>query len=123
MMESADKRRYEIQGGKIRALYGHSISGKLKKVQKAPPRLLFHGTDPAVVPQIRVSGLVPMSRQYVHLSADFETARQVGERKAKAPSVLRVMAMEAYAGGVSFYEGNEKVWLADKVPAQFITFE
>src|SRR5262245_25697925 len=33
----SDKRRYEYQDGKIRALYGHSIAGKLRKKRAEPP--------------------------------------------------------------------------------------
>jgi putative RNA 2'-phosphotransferase len=64
-----------------------------------------------------------MGRQYVHLSTDKETAQQVARRKAKQWTILRVIANKAHAHGVSFYGGNEKVWLADEVPTKFIVFE
>jgi putative RNA 2'-phosphotransferase len=123
MIDTSNKRRHEIEDGKIRALYGHSIAGKLTMTPTIPPDLLFHGTDIHVVPQIKSSGLLPMGRQYVHLSTDKETAQQVARRKAKQWTILRVIANKAHAHGVSFYEGNEKVWLADEVPTQFIVFE
>jgi RNA:NAD 2'-phosphotransferase (TPT1/KptA family) len=34
--------------------------------------------------------------------------------------LLRVNAAEAATAGVAFYLGNEKVWLADRVPSPFI---
>lgn len=123
MIETSDKRRHEIRNGKIRALYGHSIAGTLKKTPKTPPDLLFHGTSQNAVAQIKSLGLLPMNRQFVHLSTDEETAEQVALRKSKQLIVLRVMANEACASGVSFYEGNEKVWLADVVPTEFIQFD
>ena len=123
MIETSNKRRHEIQDGKIRALYGHSIAGKLKRTPTTPPDLLFHGTNRNVVSQIRSSGLLPMNRQYVHLSTDEETAKQVGRRKAKQSTILRVMADKAHANGIAFYEGNEKVWLVDEVPTEFIAFD
>jgi len=123
MIETLDKRRHEMRDGKIRALYGHSIAGKLKRTPTTPPDLLFHGTNPDIVPQIKSSGLLPMHRQYVHLSTDEETAKQVGRRKARQYTLLRVMAGKAHVNGISFYEGNEKVWLADQVPTEFIVFD
>jgi putative RNA 2'-phosphotransferase len=61
-----------------------------------------------------------MRRQYVHLSADVATALQVGRRKAAEPVLLLVHARAAAAAGVRFYLGNELVWLADTVPAEFV---
>ena len=120
MIEVSSKRRHEVKGGRIRALYGHSIAGKLKRTPATPPGVLFHGTAPEVVSLIKSSGLLPMGRQYVHLSVDEATAVEVGRRKAKKPTILRVMAAEAHAKAIHFYEGNEKVWLADSVPPDFI---
>jgi len=62
-----------------------------------------------------------MHRQYVHLSADPGTALEVGRRKSSTPVLLTIDAQAAAAGGNSFYEGNEKVWLADQVPTTFIS--
>jgi len=122
MIRTSSKRRHEIRGGRIRAIYGHSVPGKLKRNPSSPPAVLFHGTSPKSVPTIKVNGLLPMKRQYVHLSTDEATAIEVGKRKAKEPVLLRVRALEAFENGVSFYEGNEKVWLADAVSSEFIEF-
>ena len=116
VITASSKRRHEISDGRIRAFYGHSIPGKLIKTPTAPPAVLYHGTAPDTVPCIRASGLLPMGRQYVHLSVDGATATEVGRRKAQRPVILQVLATDAYASGVRFYAGNEKVWLADNVP-------
>ena len=123
MIEASTKRRHEIDDGRIRALYGHSIPGKLKKAPAVPPELLFHGTAPDVVSLIRSSGLVPMGRQYVHLSVDESTAFEVGRCKAQKPTILRIAAVKAHDRGTQFYEGNERVWLADLVPSEFLLFD
>lgn len=123
MIAESAKRRHEIKGCGIRALYGHSVSGRLRKALAVPPPLLYHGTMPASVPSIKLSGLLPMGRQYVHLSVDSATAMEVGKRKAAKPAILRVSAADAHSKRIQFYQGNEKVWLADHVPAQFIIFE
>lgn len=120
IIATSDKRRFELRDGRIRAFYGHSTPQKLKKRSAVPPAVLFHGTSPAAAEVILTGGLLPMTRQYVHLSVDQETASQVGRRKAEQPVILRVAAGEADAAGVPFYEGNEKVWLADHVPAAFV---
>ncbi|MGH7930466.1 MAG: RNA 2'-phosphotransferase, partial [Candidatus Binatia bacterium] len=65
MMSSSPKRRHEIEGNRIRALYGHSLPGRIMKVEAVPPQLLFHGTAPAALGTILSEGLRPMGRQYV----------------------------------------------------------
>jgi putative RNA 2'-phosphotransferase len=122
MIGRSSKARHEMVNGRIRALYGHSLPGKLKKTIAAPPALLFHGTSPAALAQIRAMGLQPMSRQYVHLSVDRGMAVAVGKRKSQEPIILTIAAAQASAAGHHFYLGNEKVWLADEVPSAFIDF-
>jgi putative RNA 2'-phosphotransferase len=120
VIASSDKRRHEMAGDRIRALYGHSLAGRLRRAPAEPPPVLFHGTSPRAAPVIESEGLKPMGRQYVHLSVDEATARAVGMRKSAAPVLFRVNAAAAHAAGVVFYEGNEKVWLSDQVPACFV---
>ncbi|MGQ5525286.1 RNA 2'-phosphotransferase [Chitinimonas sp. PSY-7] len=122
MITRSDKKRHELQNGKIRALYGHSLPDKLLKTPAEPPEVLYHGTSPDTMVLIQKSGLQPMNRQYVHLSVDTGTAKQVGCRKARTPVLLEVQAKVAAASGVAFYRGNDLVWLADQIPAQFIVF-
>ena len=80
MIGAASKQRHEIASGRIRALYGHSLPDRLRKERATPPEFLFHGTAPEAVPQIRELGLLPMRRQYVHLSCLRDDAIAVGRR-------------------------------------------
>ena len=114
------KQRFELDGDRIRARYGHSVPGRLARSPGHPPRRLYHGTSPDAVGFIIRDGLCPMGRQYVHLSTAVETAEQVGRRKSATPVVLRVAAAEAAVAGVVFYRGNDHVWLADAVPGRFL---
>lgn len=120
MMAAATKQRYEVAGDRIRAAYGHSVPNKIERAAAQPPALLYHGTAPGAVAAILREGLRPMDRQQVHLSADLDTARQVGTRKAPRPALLVVDAAAADAAGVPFYPGGGPVWLADAVPCQFL---
>jgi putative RNA 2'-phosphotransferase len=120
VIASSSKQRHEMAAGRIRALYGHSLPGKLRRTAAEPPDELFHGTSPEAAVQILQNGLMPMARQYVHLSVDRAMADAVGGRKAKSPVILAVRAHDAWAAGVPFYAGNDKVWLADQVPPAFL---
>lgn len=120
MIEQAPKQRHEIDGSRIRALYGHSVPGRIVKEPAVPPAVLFHGTPAASVPAILADGLRPMGRQYVHLSVDRDTARSVGRRRSAAVTVLAIRASQAHQDGAQFWRGNQMVWLADYIPAACI---
>lgn len=117
---SSSKQRHEMIAGRIRAIYGHSLPGKLHRTPVEPPAVLFHGTSPEAAVQILKTGLMPMGRQYVHLSVEQAMADAVGGRKTRSPVILTVRAHDAWVAGVAFYAGNDKVWLADHVPPAFV---
>jgi len=120
IIKRSSKKRFEIMENKIRALYGHSVPEKLLKEPLPPPEILFHGTSHRAWEIIKSSGLLPMNRQYVHLSFDKKTAIEVGKRKDKKPLILIVKSQEAFEKGIKFYKGNEMIWLADYIPAEYI---
>ena len=120
-IHSSDKERHEIVGDKIRALYGHTIPMHIKKIEGIPPKVLYHGTPKDIVDVILKEGLKPMSRQYVHLSKDIDTAMEVGKRRDLEPAILKIDTQKAIDEGVKFYIGNEKVWLADYINPKYIS--
>ena len=86
----------------IRANQGHSISVDVELEEKEPPEFLYHGTGEKYVASIDAQGLVPKSRLYVHLSADVDTARKVGQRHGK-PVIYIVKSGEMQRSGYKFY--------------------
>lgn len=116
------KRRFEVVGERIRARYGHSVSLSGEPQPCTPPPRLYHGTSPQALKFIRAEGLRPMRRQYVHLSADVETAIRVGARRTPKPIVLTVRADEASAAGIPFYQADASVYLAKAIPPEFLEF-
>ena len=121
IIATSEKKRHEIVGDKIRALYGHTIPQIIKKEPGIPPAVLYHGTTHRALPQILQDGLKPMQRQYVHLSVDVETATRVGKRRDGNPVILKIDTEAAQKAGIQFYIGNDKVWLCDRVPKECIT--
>ncbi|WP_055479579.1 RNA 2'-phosphotransferase [Sphaerimonospora mesophila] len=116
-----DKRRYVIEGDRIRASQGHSVPVDLALPMVEPPPFLYHGTVVHSVAAIRGEGLRRMSRHHVHLSPDRETATRVGARRGR-PVVLVVNAGGMYAAGYEFRVSANGVWLVDHVPVGFIRF-
>ena len=119
-----DKKRFTVSenGSRIRAAQGHSTRQVQIEHQAAePPAVLYHGTVEKHLPSIRGQGLHGVSRHYVHLSADEETAVKVGARHGK-PVVLRIDTAAMTAAGHKFYLADNGVWLTESVPPQYIVF-
>ena len=123
IIRTSEKKRHEIVGDKIRALYGHSVPQFIKKEEGVPPNVLYHGTTQEALASIKKNGLVPMQRQYVHLSIDSEMADSVARRKKKDIAILLIDTEAARKDGIKFYVGNDKVWLADQIPTNYISVE
>ncbi|MGW0832116.1 RNA 2'-phosphotransferase [Streptomyces prunicolor] len=116
-----DKRRFAIEGTRIRASQGHSIEVDLGLPPATPPPYLFHGTVARNLDAIRAEGLRPMNRHAVHLSADRETATRVGARRGR-PVVLSVDAGAMHKDGQVFRVSENGVWLTEAVPVRYLRF-
>ena len=115
-----DKQRFAIEGNRIRANQGHSISVELGLREQPPPDVLYHGTATRFLDAILKEGLKRMNRQHVHLSADLTTASKVGVRHGK----LVILEVDTHAmanDGHSFYISANGVWLTDHVPPDYLT--
>lgn len=121
VVQHGSKQRFAVEDGRIRARYGHSVPLAIAYEQAEPPAVLYHGTSEANVQPIMDVGLLPMGRQVVHLSADVATAQQVGRRHGGTTAILRVDATRAAQDGIRFYRGNDDTWLADTIPATYLS--
>ncbi|SDY98787.1 putative RNA 2'-phosphotransferase [Collimonas sp. OK242] len=122
VVATSDKKRFAISedGLRIRAVQGHSIeSVDINYAEKVPPEFLYHGTATRFLGSIRKNGLLPGSRQYVHLSQDDQTALTVGQRHGKSV-VLKIRALLMQQQGYIFFQAENGVWLVDHVPTSFL---
>ncbi len=120
IIRTSEKKRHEIVGDRIRALYGHTTPQAIKKEPGIPPTVLYHGTSHKALPKILEEGLKPMLRQHVHLSTDVETASRIGKRRDLNPVILKINTVVAREAGIQFYIGNKKVWLCEGLPPEFL---
>jgi putative RNA 2'-phosphotransferase len=124
IVDTNDKKRFMFSddGSRIRASQGHSLSIDLALAPVQPPDVLYHGTASRFLASIREQGLLPGSRQHVHLSRDRDTAYSVGSRHGK-PVILIIDAEKMYTDSYPFYCSDNGVWLTASVPVQYISFE
>ncbi len=122
VVETNNKKRfaYNEDGTKIRASQGHSIKVDLAYKPQVPPAVLYHGTASRYVNSIYKQGLIKGSRHMVHLSADKETAKNVGQRHG-VPVLFEIPAQQMQEDGHKFYLSDNGVWLVEHVPVQYLS--
>lgn len=120
LVKEDPKGRYEIKAGKIRARYGHSIDVN-PSLPEAEVSRLYHGTTPNASRRILEEGLKSRGRQKVHLSPSVKEAIQVGKRRTKNPVILEIDVKKARREGIRMEKASDKVFVADDIPAKFIS--
>lgn len=116
-----NKQRYSFNADhtKIRANQGHSICVDVELKEVTPPDTLYHGTASRFLDSIRAQGITAQSRQHVHLSADVETAKNVGSRHG-TPAILVVDTAAMARDGHRFYRSENGVWLCKEVEWRYV---
>jgi putative RNA 2'-phosphotransferase len=118
---SSDKKRFEIRGEHIRALYGHSAVEVIYD-PAVPPETLYHGTTEQALGLIAQHGLTAQSRQYVHVTTNRQLAASVGARHEGKTIILSIRAAQAHAAGIVFFHPEAEHYLAERIPPEFIDF-
>ena len=121
IVRTDNKQRYSFNEDKrfIRANQGHSIKVDVELKEVQPPDFLYHGTASRFMESIMDEGLKSMSRLYVHLSSDYNTAINVGKRHGD-PVVLKIDAKRMYEDGNKFYVSENGVWLTEYVGKKYM---
>ena len=114
------KKRFAIEGDRIRAVQGLSVGIDLGLAPTLPPAVLYHGTKEAFLSAILREGLLSQSRQHVHLSKDVETARIVARRRQGKDVILRIDSATMAGDGITFFLSDNGVWLTDHVPPRYL---
>lgn len=121
IVRTDNKQRYSFNEDKtlIRANQGHSITVNVELKEMVPPDILYHGTATRFLDSIKQQGIKSMSRLYVHLSKDYETAVNVGNRHGKH-CVLKIDAKRMHSDGIKFYLSENGVWLTKFVDWKYV---
>jgi len=121
IVRTDNKGRYSFNEDKtlIRANQGHSIQVDVDLKEAEPPKILYHGTATRFLDGIKRDGIKPMSRLYVHLSQNLDTAVKVGKRHGDCV-VLGIDAEKMHRDGIKFYLSENNVWLTKYVKWEYI---
>ena len=121
IVSTDSKSRYSFNDDKtkIRANQGHSINVDVELEEGIPEGNLFHGTAIRFFDSIMIEGILSRSRQYVHLSDNYDTALDVGLRHGDAV-VLEIDVQRMIKDGIKFYLSKNGVWLTNYVNPKYI---
>ena len=123
IVETNNKKRYEFNTDmtKIRARQGHSIPVDVELEKTIPPKYLYHGTSDVVKDKILEEGINSMTRLYVHLSEDIETAVKVGKRHGNKVVVFVIDAEKMKDEGNEFYLSRNNVWQTKHIDPKYFS--
>lgn len=119
LVESDEKGRYEISGGKIRAVYGHSV-GVVLDYPLYEGEFAYYGVSPEEVDILLEEGLRPVKQKYLHLSTTLEKAIEVALIHTENPSIFKIDTVAAIDDGLNIMTANEDILLTDEIPADYI---
>ena len=115
------KGRYQIDGGMIRATYGHSIDVNLDDLPLAEIDNLYYSVAEEELDVILEHGLHPVDRKRVHLSGSIEKAIEAAKTRTEEPLLLRIDGVKTREDGVLIYHAGKDVYITDKIDAKYLS--
>ena len=113
--------RYQVDGGMIRAKYGHTIDINLDDLPVAEIDEFYYPVTEEEIDIIVEGGLHPTDRRKVHLSGSIEKAIEAGKVRTDEPLILRVDGKTAKKDGVIIYHAGKDVYVTDEIDAKYIS--
>jgi len=114
------RKRFEVRDNLVRATYGHSFHRPISYPPAVPPESLYAGVLRTKLPDLRLRGLLPHGRQYVHLSEESQEAEEIARHLGENATVITVFAAKAHEAGVPFYHPTTGIFLVSKVAPEFL---
>jgi putative RNA 2'-phosphotransferase len=119
IIESDEKGRYEIQGRKIRARYGHSVKVDLDYPENTLPEL-YYGASREEVDILLEKGIKPVKQRYVHLSTSSEKALEVAKIHSDDPILIIIKAQEAQSDGITMLSATDNIVLSEEISPEYL---
>tara|TARA_B100001123_G_scaffold308409_1_gene344614 strand:+ start:365 stop:970 length:606 start_codon:yes stop_codon:yes gene_type:complete len=115
-----EKGRYEVEGERMRATYGHSIEIEIDLPTDDIPEVLFYPVSNEETDNVIKLGIKGGDRRHVHLSKTIAKAFEAGSVRISKPSIVEVDAVRAIADGISIFRAGKLVFLAEEIPPQYL---
>jgi len=121
LVETDPRGRYQIDGGMIRATYGHTIEVELNDLPLAEIDEFYYPVTEEEIDIILEGGLQPIDRKKVHLSGSIEKAKEAGRVRTEEPIILKIDGKKAKKDGLNIYHAGTDVYITDGIDAKYIS--
>jgi len=115
------KGRYQLDGGMVRATYGHTIDVNLDDLPLADIDEFFYPVTEEEIDIILEGGLNPIDRKNVHLSGSIEKALEAGRVRTEEPLIIKIDGAKAKKDGIKIYHAGKDVYITDRIDAKYIS--
>ena len=116
-----EKGRYQVDGERVRATYGHSIDLDLDLPTDQIPELLYYPAAEEEADLILDGGLKPSDRKNVHLSRTYRDAAIAGSfRGGGNPVILQIDTRTARKEGMVIKRAGKTVFLSGEVSPKYL---
>jgi putative RNA 2'-phosphotransferase len=112
--------RYQIDGGMIRATYGHSIEVNLDDLPIAELDKYYYPVTEEEAEIIVEGGLYPIDRKKVHLSGSATKAIEAGRVRTEDPLIIEIDGIKAQKDGIKIYHAGKDVFITDNIKSKYI---
>lgn len=121
LVDTDPRGRYQLDGGMIRATYGHTKDVNLNDLPVAEIDEFYYPVTEEEADIIIEGGLHPTERKKVHLSGSIEKAIEAGGVRTDDPMILRIDGKKAKKDGVKIYHAGIDVYVTDEIDAKYIS--
>ena len=121
VVNTDERGRYQIDGGMIRATYGHSINVNLDDLPLADIDEFYYPVTEEEADIILERGLHPIDRKKVHLSGSIEKALEAGKVRAEEPQILMIDGEKAKKDGIKIYKAGKQVYTTDGINPEYLS--
>ena len=113
--------RYQIDGGMVRATYGHTLDISPDDLPIAELDEYFYPVTEEEADIIVEGGLHPTDRKKVHLSGSIEKAIEAGRVRTDEPHILRIDGKIAKKDGLKIFHAGKDVYITEGIDAKYIS--
>jgi putative RNA 2'-phosphotransferase len=121
LVKTDPRDRYQIDGGMIRATYGHTVDVNLDDLPIAEINEFYYPVTEEEADIIIEGGLNPTDRKMVHLSGNIDKAIEAGKVRTDEPLILKIDGAKAKKDGVKIFQAGKDVYLTERIDAKYIS--
>ena len=121
LVKTDPRGRYQIDGGMIRATYGHTIDVNPDDLPIAEINDFYYPVTEEEIDIILEGGLNPVDRKKVHLSGTIEKAKEAGKIRTENPLILKIDGKKAKKDGIKIFHAGKDVFITDVIDAKYIS--